>query len=613
MKATVMHWPSLFEPVGAVRETTWDRIFEVFRRVRPFLGDDRHPGWSAGRFDPPERALENVRELSAMVLDYDGTETIEAARELWGGYYGLLHTSRSHTDAEARFRVILPLSRTVSPFEYAGLWRRLDDRAGGKLDPAPKDPSRFWFVPGVRDGGSFEAFDLTGQPMNPDEILALPEPQGAPPPRIDRPETQSEREQRAVRYIDRMPPAISGSGGHGACWSVARKLAQDFGFDEATTFRLLWTEYNRRCTPPWTEKELRHKAHDAVEKARVSNPVGDRFWEVPRSHYATRPQSEPDADGVMPDPEPGPKQPAAKRHGARSMLELLEAVVARAKTQIPERGVTSGNFEIDEVIGGFRRQRVTILGAETSFGKSSFAIMVADEALLNGAGVLLVSGEDGPDTYGQRIMARRSGVNALRIRDNVLTEDDVKKMNYAMSRAEIKPFFIDGIGKTAETLSMAIREVCAENQIDLVIVDYIQAFTCAKRCQDRRVEVTHMARCFVDAIKGANAAGLVLSQIRRAENATKQPTMHDLKESGDLENMAEHVLIGHLETNMQGADKVEKRWLSVGKNKDGGRNVDRIAMPFDTKTASFRTVRGERYQNRYQDSVYDQFDNVFDN
>jgi replicative DNA helicase len=320
-----------------------------------------------------------------------------------------------------------------------------------------------------------------------------------------------------------------------------------------------------------------------------------------------------DEDYVPPDPEAAPKEPAARRYGARSMAELLEAVVVRAETQRPECGVTTGNFELDEAIGGFRRQRVTIVGAETSFGKSSFAVMCADEGLKNGAGVLLITGEDSSDTYGQRIMARRAQVNALRIRDNILVEDDIRKMKYHAGLAERTPFFLDGIGKPAEYLARAIRDICAENSIALVVVDYVQAFSCSKRCQDRRAEVTHIARLFIDAIKTSNAAGLVLSQLKRPENSTRAPTMHDLKESGDLENMAEHVLLGCLETTGEGELRQEKRSFIVGKNKDGMRAVDRIQMPFDAKTASFRTVAGQRFANRYEDSIYERFDGIADN
>lgn len=611
MKAIVTQWPSLLETDGQLVETTWDRLFEKFSRVQVFRGDREHPGWSGARFDPPRRGLEHVREVTALVLDYDGAETFEAARELWLGFYGLMHTTRKHTDEAHRFRVILPLSRAVSPAEYARIWARVNELAGAKLDPAPKDPSRFWFTPGVMPNGSFRAVKLDGQPLDADKFLAMPEPMQSEPAEVipihaSRNESQYDRERRAVNYIERMPAAYSGQQGHLACWAVARKLAQDFQFDEATTFRILWQHYNPRCRPPWTEKELRHKARSAVEKARVSNPIADTHWELPREHYAEPVRNDDGEVGEpMPeDPEQTEKVPAAKRFGARSVLELFEAVVVRAQTQRPERGITTGNFELDDMLGGFRRQRITILGAETSFGKSSFAIMVADEAMRAGAGVLLVSGEDSPDTYGQRLMARRARINAFQLRDNVVLEDDLKRMTYEMSKAEIEPFFIDGIGKTAEHLSHAVRALCAEHDIGLVIVDYLQAFNTAKRCQDRRTEVTHIARSFADAIKNSNAAGLLLSQLRRPENTNREPSMHDLKESGDLENMAEHVLLGQIETNQNGD---EKRWFLIGKNKDGPRNVARIEMPFDIKTASFKTVRGETMRQQY-----DQFDGQFD-
>lgn len=622
MKAVVTHWPSLFETAGSIVETTWSALFDRFSRIVPFRGDESHPGWSAAVFDPPNRGLDNVRAVTAMVLDYDGTEPIEGAQALWGRFYGLIHTTRKHTEDAHRFRVILPLTRPVSPFEYAGLWRRVNALAADKLDPSPKDPSRFWFVPGVKDGAAFRVVRLTGAPMDPDELLSQPEPTEPAAANVARTETTDERERRAIAYIDRMPAAIAGQQGHAAAWAVARKLAQDFGFDESTTFRILWSEYNPRCHPPWTEKELRHKARDAADKAKVSNPVQERHWDVPRTHYAA-PRSAPvDADGqvidgdyIPPDPqaqdEARQREPAAKRWGARTMAELLESVIVRAETQRPERGVTTGNFELDEAIGGYRRQRVTILGAETSFGKSSIAVMAADEG--QETGVLLITGEDGPDTYGQRIMARRAQVNALRIRDNILMPDDLAKMKLEAGKGERVPFFLDGIGKPAEELARAVREICAEASIALVIVDYVQAFTCSKRCQDRRAEVTHIARCFVDAIKASNAAGLVLSQLKRPENSNRPPSMHDLKESGDLENMAEHVLLGELVVEGDGDQRKETRWIHIGKNKDGGRNVERVSMPFDMKTASFRTVRGQAFQNRYEDSVYDQFDRFADN
>jgi hypothetical protein len=71
---------------------------------------------------------------------------------------------------------------------------------------------------------------------------------------------------RAEAYLDRIPPAISGSGGHSQTYAAATAMVHGFGLDPEAAFRLLWERYNPRCQPPWSEKELRHKVSDAASK-----------------------------------------------------------------------------------------------------------------------------------------------------------------------------------------------------------------------------------------------------------------------------------------------------------------------------------------------------------
>jgi hypothetical protein len=73
-------------------------------------------------------------------------------------------------------------------------------------------------------------------------------------------------ERRAAAYLDRIPPAISGSGGHSQTYAAATAMVHGFGLDAEAAFRLLWDRYNPRCQPPWSEKELRHKVSDAASK-----------------------------------------------------------------------------------------------------------------------------------------------------------------------------------------------------------------------------------------------------------------------------------------------------------------------------------------------------------
>lgn len=300
----------------------------------------------------------------------------------------------------------------------------------------------------------------------------------------------------------------------------------------------------------------------------------------------------PDDDGR------GPAEPTpVARYGVRTLAAMLGGVQARASTSRPSRGVPCGVEHIDVLLGGFRPQRVTVLGASTSWGKSSFACMVTDVGLRAGARILLISGEDAEDMYGQRLMARRSGINAIRLRDGgPFTPDDHRRMAQVVNDAEDEPYFLSGIDKPVEYLAKAIGGVVEETSADLVIVDYIQAFSTTKKCQDRRNEVTHIFRTFASAIKASGASGLILSQLRRLEE-NERPGIHDLKESGDVENGAEHVLLGFtvVDKAREGQPPPERRrFLAVAKNKDGPVVEEPIAMPFNPVTASFLEQRIER-------------------
>src|SRR5262249_34097864 len=61
--------------------------------------------------------------------------------------------------------------------------------------------------------------------------------------------------QRARAYVARLPPAISGQGGHNACFHVACVLVLGFGLSEPAALQIL-TEYSSICQPPWSDREL---------------------------------------------------------------------------------------------------------------------------------------------------------------------------------------------------------------------------------------------------------------------------------------------------------------------------------------------------------------------
>ena len=77
---------------------------------------------------------------------------------------------------------------------------------------------------------------------------------------------------RARKYVEKMPPAISGNGGHDALFAVACVLIHGFDVPEPEAWLLL-CEYNARCQPPWSQRELRHKLSE-VRRVSHLKPLG---------------------------------------------------------------------------------------------------------------------------------------------------------------------------------------------------------------------------------------------------------------------------------------------------------------------------------------------------
>lgn len=78
--------------------------------------------------------------------------------------------------------------------------------------------------------------------------------------------------ERAALWLAKVPPAISGSGGHSQTYTAAVGLVHGFGLSDTDAFALL-SDWNRSCQPPWQDRELLHKIRQANEKSH-SKPRG---------------------------------------------------------------------------------------------------------------------------------------------------------------------------------------------------------------------------------------------------------------------------------------------------------------------------------------------------
>jgi hypothetical protein len=93
---------------------------------------------------------------------------------------------------------------------------------------------------------------------------------------------------RARKYLSKIPPAVSGQGGHPATFHAACALILGFALDRETTLKLL-TEWNQSCSPPWSDKELAHKIDDALKQPGERGYLLARNNEVAKQPAAVKP------------------------------------------------------------------------------------------------------------------------------------------------------------------------------------------------------------------------------------------------------------------------------------------------------------------------------------
>ena len=116
--------------------------------------------------------------------------------------------------------------------------------------------------------------------------------------------------ERARAYVAKLPPAISGSGGHATTFGAARAIAGWVakGLSAADGWAL-FCDYNGRCHPPWTERELRHKWDDAMRADRIPE-YEDR--EDPRRASPPRREAEGEHDETVPEAQGEREAPATE-------------------------------------------------------------------------------------------------------------------------------------------------------------------------------------------------------------------------------------------------------------------------------------------------------------
>lgn len=148
---------------------------EQYRKLSKARQDDIKDvgGFLLGKLKGGRRKKDCVVFRSGLTLDMDyASEDIADQLELFHDFHCYLYSTHKHTQEKPRLRLVIPLSRNVTPDEYQAVTRKMAEEIGMELfDDTTYEPSRLMYWPSTSSDGEFMFREIEGEILNPDTVL----------------------------------------------------------------------------------------------------------------------------------------------------------------------------------------------------------------------------------------------------------------------------------------------------------------------------------------------------------------------------------------------------------------------------------------------------------
>ncbi len=211
-------------------------------------------------------------------------------------------------------------------------------------------------------------------------------------------------------------------------------------------------------------------------------------------------------------------------------------------------GLTTGLADLDRGLSGLEPGQLVLIGARPAIGKSALAMGFAlNAAVREGRPVAFFTLEmSAPETM-QRAIASLGAIPLHRLRSARLDADQWGAVNRTSARLAAAPLHVDDSGGlTCPELRARCRRLKRQTgDLALVVVDYLQLMGGDSKAETRTLELGNITRQLKILAKEIGAPVVALSQLNRGlENrSNRRPMLSDLRESGNLEQDADVVLL----------------------------------------------------------------------
>ena len=245
--------------------------------------------------------------------------------------------------------------------------------------------------------------------------------------------------------------------------------------------------------------------------------------------------------------------------GVETVIDIMPTVLNRLGDT--SRGISTGFHMLDYITGGFGKGHLIVIAARPAIGKTSFACNIAANMARAGLVIPFFSIEMSKEEITERVMLSEAQV------DKYAAMQSTKAMQAVIDIGDkIKDWklFVDDRGSLSagQVISTSYKVKQLSGKLDCVFIDYLQLMQMDKN-ENRNQAVGAMTRQLKQMAKEIKCPVVVLSQLNRAADG-RRPTVADLRDSGEIEQNADMVILLHREK-----DTDTQTVAIVGKNRHG--------------------------------------------
>lgn len=210
-------------------------------------------------------------------------------------------------------------------------------------------------------------------------------------------------------------------------------------------------------------------------------------------------------------------------------------------------GIPTGFIDFDIKTAGLQSSDLIVIAGRPSMGKSALAIGIAEYVgVVEKMPLAIFSLEMSKEQLVQRMLCSHARVDAHKVRTGYLSPSDWPRLTAAAGKLSEAPIFIDDSPAiSVMELRAKARRLKAHQNIQMIILDYLQLMRGTAGVENRQQEISEISRSIKALARELKVPVIAISQLSRAVEARTdhRPQLSDLRESGAIEQDADVVVL----------------------------------------------------------------------